>query len=344
MTDTSQPESEAPEQSARKTAYLAVGGDVPHQDLLGSEPVQLWQQTQEALTAKWTGSSDPASRRQVLDLAGLHEKLAAALLQAGRLRDHHKALIRNATALLDTPDAMLAVRGSEACADFEALLLQARAALDRLTWFVGYRFKNPCKSFRRISNVLADFVEKVPAASELHDIIAETDSWFDGVLGKLTTTTSLRDLVAHHHAVIEGTRTCFGAIRIDRDRVLLTDCELQLPGMDLCVPVLRTAHQTVQHLAFLVLNTIAVFLDLPRLPLTTYVSTWENRTVTLSLFVLDEPEGTTVGSDSLVSVARMNPDGFEMRTDNVSPELFDHAVDLNAMDVKPGEPNVLDFL
>ncbi len=312
----------------QQITYLALGGDVPHHALLRKVPVEQWDALQKNLTARWKASDDPLTRRRITDLSGCLEKLSATLLQGRRLRRYHDDLLCQAKLMKAGPADAAALRGSEACADFEGLLLQGRAALDRLTWFVSHEFKNPCQSFRRIKNVLADFAEKDKAAAELLTIVTATEPWFDGTFGKLESPHSLRDIVAHHHALIEGTRTCFAVIRVAPDRALLIDCEVQLPGLGSQLPVLKTAHQAIQHIAFLVLNAVGVFLEVPRVGLGEYESLWDNRSVALSEYVQVNPTGSPLGPYTLSTVRRMTPAGLEFGTDNVDMSVFEFAVDL----------------
>jgi hypothetical protein len=308
--------------------YLAVGGGIPHYALLRDAAINQWEAVQEALRAKWKSSEQSDVRRRVADLSGCLEKLSASLLQAHRIRNHHDDLLCQAKALKPTGANSAAMRGANACADFEALLLQGRAALDRLAWHVTSQFKNPSQSFRKIKNVLAGFVNRSDEARELIEIIEKADTWFDGTFGKLDAPRSLRDLVAHHHALIEGVRTCFGINRVTQNSVLLIDCEIQLPGLNLPIPVLTTANETVKWLAYIVLNVVAILTKVPRLQPDAYESRWHNRTIAISRFVIDEPAGSPLGPYILHSVRTMTLDGFVFGTDNVNPSIFECAVEI----------------
>ena len=222
---------------------------------------------------------------------------------------------------------MAALRGAEACADFEALLLQGRAALDRLAWLVTSRFKNPSQSFRKVATVLGAFEKKDTDASQLLAIVHQADNWFDGTFGKLDEPHSLRDLVAHHHSLTEGSRTCFGITRLADGSALLVDCEIRLPGQPTPNPVLRTAHASVKWLSYLVLNCAAVLLKRATLNPDDYDALWHNRTVVISNYLIQQPEGSPLGEHWLHTVKTMTLDGFIFGTDNVTPAVFDQAVE-----------------
>ena len=254
-------------QNEREVSFGASGGAVPHHDLLRAPALGQWFALRSEITSQWKQSEDRSSRGRLADLRGCLEKLESTLLQGKRLRSYHDALITEARSLQGTNIQGTARQGSDACADFEAFVLQGRSAHDRLTWFIGRAFKNPCQSFRRLKNVLADFAGKDESAQEILNIATAADDCFDGTFGKLETDQSLRDLVAHHHALVEGTRTCFAVVRTEHDRALILDCEVELPGLPLRLPVLRTAHISIGFLSFVVLNSVAVFLGVDRLPL-----------------------------------------------------------------------------
>jgi len=144
-------------QNERKVSFGASGGAVRHHDLLRAPAVGQWFALRSETTSQWKQSEDRSSRGRLADLSGCLEKLESTLLQGKRLRSYHDALITDARSLRGTNIQSTARQGSDACADFEAFVLQARSALDRLTWFIGHVFKDPCQSFRRLKNVLAGF-------------------------------------------------------------------------------------------------------------------------------------------------------------------------------------------
>ena len=138
----------------------------------------------------------------------------------------------------------------------------------------------------------------------------------------------MRDIVAHHHAIVEGTRTCFGVQRISADSALLIDCEIELPGLRDRFQVLKTTHESIGYMAFLILNSVAVFMDVKRLTLEEYATIWLNYGVAMSDYVVDEPAGAPLSEHTSSTVRRMTPDGFEYGTDNVDPSIFEHCFTL----------------
>ena len=139
----------------QQIGYLAVGGDTPQFGLLGDSPTRQWSRLKKSLSALWRTASEEEKAR-LIRISGCLDKLRTSLLQCHRLRQHHDQLFEDAAQQL--PPGSAAYSGDIACADFEGLLLQGRAALDRLTWFVTSEFGNPpSSSFRKLRNVLANF-------------------------------------------------------------------------------------------------------------------------------------------------------------------------------------------
>lgn len=133
--------------------------------------------------------------------------------------------------------------------------------------------------------------------------------WFDGTFGNLEGSKSLRDLVAHNHALTEGIRTCFGITRVPQSSALVIDCEISLRNQSTSLAILATTHESVKYLSYLVLNSAATMMKVPQLHLEAYYPLWHNRTVALQ------------------TIRTMTLDGFEIGTDNVKPSIFENAVE-----------------
>lgn len=224
----------------------------------------------------------------------------------------------------------MAVQGAEACADFEGLLLQGRACLDRLARLLASRFRNNTNSFRSIPNILRNSADTNDEAARLLEIIDAADQWFGGTFGKIDNSDALRDLVAHDHSLTEGIHACFAAHRFGQNEALIIDCEIQLPRMSQTVPVLQTSMESAKWLSHIVLDCASVVLGINPIGVTEYESTWTNRAVFLSSFVVDEPPGSPLGAHALWTPSRMTLDGVEGRAHNVDPSLFRQVIPIEA--------------
>jgi len=302
--------------------YVAVGGAVDHYDLLGGNAVHQWRRIQEYLSAEWkTGNQVRLSA-----ISGCLEKLSTSLLQVSRIRSFHQELLNTARVNLGKGASYAALRGDLACADFESLLLQGRAALDRLTWFVSKEFTQSCSSFRRLDSLLRNFEKNSDLAQTLIAVMAESMPWMGGLLAKIESGDSFRDFVAHKGAAAERMSNCFGITFIDNQRALLFDCELDP------FPLFRTSVEAVQYLSFTVLNMLAACIGQQTLPLPDYKSQWRARTVVFSDFVIQRPAHAPLTEYHLTVVRHMHPDGFVVTTQNIKSEIFGLAVNFVEQD------------
>jgi hypothetical protein len=302
--------------------YLAIGGAPPHFDLLTDSVVQKWKDLENFVSSHWTEGTDK-DRERLRRVSACLEKLGTTLLQADRLRRHHSDLLNAAQQFSGGGAGHAAFKGATACSDFESLLLQGRAALDRLTWFIAGEFGQTCSSFRKLRNILVNFEKKDAAARQIIEIIDVSATWIDGLLATIETDQSLRDFVAHKGAIIERVSNCFGITFLAQNRALVLDCEL-MP-----FPVFRTTTEAVQHLSHLILNSLAVATSNQPLEFETYACQWRNQTVVFSEFVLDEPGKSPLTEHALTVVRRMTPVGFESSTRNVDPKIYEYAIEFN---------------
>ena len=112
-----------------------------HYGLLSDAPISQWTEIEAALRMLWK-TGEPDSQNIAVSLSGCLQKLGSSLLQGARLRQHRDGLLALGKRLLSIAGAEMEVRrGDEALGDFEGQLLQGRATLDRLTWFLASRFK-----------------------------------------------------------------------------------------------------------------------------------------------------------------------------------------------------------
>ena len=307
--------------------YLAVGGDPDHYGLLSPQAVDLWRAIEKYRTTEW---KNVARRDHLLRIGGCLDKLAGALLQVSRLRTHHDQLLE-AARLMAGQGSLFALQGLSALTDFEGLLLQGRAALDRLTWFLTTSFyPSKTSSFRRLRNIISPFEEKRNDAREMVAILDVVEPWFDVVFAQLDAPESVRDLVGHKAAITEGIETCFAVTYTAPHSALALDCEVRLPRIAAKTPLLRSARDAAQHLSFTVLNSLAVSIGIPTLPATAFEPTWILRTVVLSEFIMEEPDGSPLTENALHVVRRMTPDGFDISSRNYRPAIRDHIIKVDS--------------
>jgi hypothetical protein len=201
---------------ANNVTFIAAGGTVDHYNLLGKAAVDHWGRIQKYLSAHWKSGD----QRRLSAISGCLEKLSTSLLQVCRIKSFHQELVSTARLNLSKGACYAALRGDVACADFESLLLQGRAALDRLTWFTAKEFGQSCNSFRKLANLLENFDKKTELARTVLNVVREAMPWTSGLLAKIEGGDSFRDFVAHKGATTEKMSNCFGITFIANQRVV----------------------------------------------------------------------------------------------------------------------------
>lgn len=179
--------------------------------MLDDKPKQMLANLR-ATQAKEFHSADEKGKEWILDAAGCLDRLTAFLLQVSRIAKHAELLTREN--LPDQPDnvqliaGMVMIAADEACFDFESLLFHARAALDRLTWFIVARHGQRSDRFSRLQNILNDFCVKDDRARQMLEVLEEANR-FGGVLTDENNGKALRSLVAHRTSMSEGREISF---------------------------------------------------------------------------------------------------------------------------------------
>ena len=108
---------------------------------------------------------------------------------------------------------------------------------------------------------------------------------------------------------------CIAIHKIGKDRYIMIDCEYNK------IPLFATTKQTTSSVAFLVLNSLALFCSIELLGKKEYELDWNLKSVTLSNFI------STQGIP-LVVVKRMTPDGFEVKNIKVRKTILDNSIEL----------------
>jgi len=206
-------------------------------------------------------------------------KTSNSILQIQRLSDHQNELLIQAVTPIITVNLNDAVfRGREISSDFESLLLQSRAALDRLTNFITRRYgtKNNTDKFSKLRNVVENSKKDDKTDSILN--ILDNATWFEGKLIEDKVQKNLRSFVAHKQSISEGLQIYFQVHRLSQEQVLLYD----MVSRD--VPFFKTAYEMGKNLSYIILNILAIFTTEQIFGFDSYNPNWKNRSVILSDF------------------------------------------------------------
>lgn len=161
---------------------LAIGYTAPYlESILSPTALKQYEVISQYLSRKW--DEDSALHPQLWEWNGCLEKLATAILQIERLSNHQNHLLTQAINNIIGRNASDAVfLASEVSLDFESLLLQGRAALDRLTNFISRHYGNYTDRFSKLQDVLQHSKKDENTDTILR--IFEDVKWFEGTLMK----------------------------------------------------------------------------------------------------------------------------------------------------------------
>jgi len=284
--------------------------------MLSAEPSALFEALRTLQAREYRGAATDR-QRWVLNAAGCLHRLDGFLLQLSRISAHATSLRtwsgHSVGVPTPEPGTMLVLSADEACYDFEGLLFQARAALDRLTWFIAGQHGQQCNRFTKLPAVLANFAHSDSRAEATLRLLDRANT-FDGVLVDAEGSKALRAVVAHYSSVPEGRQIAFTIHFIDDGRRLIFDCEA------LGRPLLATAETLGVHIPFLVLNSVATYSGVEGVPLDRFTPMWSNPSVSFSHY---RDNG---GAALKFTVANMLPDGFSVTTQPLKREVIDRAI------------------
>jgi hypothetical protein len=300
----------------------------PSWDLVNDSVRNQRDALETTLVEQWKASADnPVERTRIRSILGCIDAMRTILVQAHRIRKHHNTLLDTVQKIGSAvrrgmPVGPMALAGGIVRSDFDALLLQGRAALDRLTWMITNKYKQRTQSFKSLEKVLGNFQHRDPIAQELLSLVNTAGPGLASVYWAIQSGESLRTFVAHLGSLAERTGNAFPVVFLPQKRALVFDCEL---GGH---PLFKTTEQTLPYLTFLLMNSVAVLAGVDRLPLEEYSLVWKPQTVPLFEYIVDEPDGSPKGPHALTVAFATQPGGFEFLTRNFRPEVFDRAIPL----------------
>jgi len=209
--------------------------------------------------------------------------------------------------------------------EFEALVLQARAALDTVAWFLSGACGQRSWRFSKLRNVLS---ARAPSDKRVQRCLALLDECAWMASSKvLIGDPSTRSYVAHYGSLLTSQQTCFTVDRVEPDRALLFDME-----MSGNVPVMATAGKIHEEVLFFVTAAVSAFLGLPLPEREAFASDLGREFVVLSEVIVPPGQGTKVGV-----VKEMRPGGVTVGDVSVSTDVLGRAVTLSKLGMDPAE-------
>ena len=296
-------------QAGKQYETLAVAGDPGHYQMLTGEGAKFFEELQKHFCSKWVNDYQSSEfKRWIATL----DCLRSFLYQARRMGDHAKQLCRP----IPPPEQMIGLSGTEALADFEALLYFGRSALDRLTFAIAKQtYGQECEKFDKLANVLKNYEKKDKRAELAKTLVEVVLPDFQGILidGK-DGNTGLRSLLAHSRSTGESLTHVFTIHRGLDGRILRFDLELNRIG------VLDTSWILTRSISFVVLNLVSLYSEFERkLTLKACEPTWQPQCIGLSSFI------DSTGKGPRFTTLKTNACAFEIITHHVKEQLFVHA-------------------
>jgi hypothetical protein len=278
-----------------------------------------------AETYEKTGETD---RKLMISANGCVERLLAFLLQAKRIVLHAEQICKQGAEQPTDGVAMMVLNPNEVLFDFESLLFQGRALLDRLTFFLANQiYGQDCDRFNKLVKILENFKQKDPRAVAALTVIGECFAAMKGLLvdsddGKK----SLRSDLIHKSTAGERTRYAFVLHFLSKKQIIRFDYEVE------GYPLIGSAWTLSKYVPYLVLNCLGIYLHRPSLlAMTECEPTWKNRFVHFSKFV----DSTSAGPE--FSAAKMNPSGFEIMTTRLKPSVLEFVDEIPSTQERTGE-------
>jgi hypothetical protein len=133
--------------------YVVTGKENRHFGLPSDDAIYQWGEIEKYIHTQWK-ISDHHGRNILMKYRGCLDKMGNMLLQAKRIQEFHTELVSFARANSGEVNSFGAMAGHDAISDFEALLFQCRATLDRYSYLISNLLDDRNSSYRKLSNVL----------------------------------------------------------------------------------------------------------------------------------------------------------------------------------------------
>ena len=276
--------------------------------------------------------------RELLEIKACLERFDAFLLQSTRLLEYLDLErlfsfpttvkvpgIPAVSTLRDLPVGnAIGVAADDACTDFESLLFQGRALLDRFALCIDRHHGSDADRFSRLAKRLVKYAKADRRAGRLSDILKQAV----GLVGPLTDPTgkrSLRSLLAHRSSFSEGTRVLFWVMRLKDGRFLVFDCEVHHYS------VFATFREIFKLVPFVVANGLLIYTGHDKLlSLSQFEPTWKVPFVRLSDYISESEVG-----DLVPIGVRFIPNGIRTKSVYLDRSIFDRAITLPAPSTEP---------
>ncbi len=314
-------------------SYQAIGKEVFKSDTL-HEVVINFIINLENLIREFFENGDLIQQKHMICLSGCIERLKALLSISDQIAKKSRYIMsnlrsklpQNAKFVIKIPvssSGMLAHNDEEILFLFETILFHGRALLDRLTFYISKQiYKQDCDTFNKLSKVIEGHSKEGDKRKEkVIKLLNEINPHIEGLLfDKLIdkkNQKSLRSSLMHSQTMGEMTRSTFVLSFLPNKRYFAFDHEIK-SNIGPSYPVIGSIWNLSKYLTYLTLNLISVYLENKDvLPLEKCNPLWENPYIHFSQYISNSQ------TDPKISVIKMTPSGFVIRTSFCKPEILE---------------------
>jgi hypothetical protein len=274
--------------------------------VLNKETREFYDLINNIILQRYKKSKDESDSSKVSykNMSSCMSCLDGFLYQCSKLIYHNNEIFKQIPEQ-DITDTVACFSSIETCTDFESLLYQGRATLDRLTFFISKQIYNSeTDKFNKLENVLANFEKRDERARKSINIIKSSIGYFQGLLiNDYSGRTSLRSLLAHsksHEEAINGAFT----IHRKNNFVLIFDQEINN------FPMIISSNLLNRYVPFLILNILAIYLEVDGIEEEKVSSSWNPICINSSEYKIEEGDANGIA----FSVPVLNLIGFTPNT------------------------------
>ncbi|NJD77058.1 MAG: hypothetical protein FIB08_08185 [Candidatus Methanoperedens sp.] len=200
--------------------------------------------------------------------------------------------------------------------EFEALILQARACLDALTFLITKRLPgHQVNFFSKLKNALENS-KKSESNEKIIGLLKDSKWLFESevLMGKSPT----RSYVAHYGSLLTMQECCMTISGIEEGKVLIFDLEFRKS-----IPVMNTASKILEFVPYFVINTLSTLCELIPVQKKEFSNDLCKEFIILSKETVEQEKGVKVGV-----IKEMDRVNFIINDCYISKDALSKALDM----------------
>ena len=280
--------------------YYAEGQDIKDHYILTDKASILFTSIKNSISKNHM-SGDSDLKIKMISAMGCIDKLRSCLLYSKRIGKYTDDILNS---FPKNNIGMFLISNDTILSDYESFLFHSRALLDRLTFFVCRQIYNQsCDRFSKFKIFIENSVKKNEATIKISNILDQCMPEFYGILIDDNNHRSLRSQLIHKSTILENTQCVFTIHKISNDKIYLFDYSINK------YPLFGSTWSITRYLVYTVLSILSICLNL------TFEISVDGSEPSWSNVFIDYNKYLTDTEDSLeISIGKMNPSGFEIKT------------------------------